>query len=380
MLHNFIKKNFVLITLYVLFFSQTFGNFGSIYRSGINLYLYDIFALISCILLLLIIIKNKIFEVNLPFLILQTLFGFLILVSLFSYSLLGYEESMKAILYLIRFGVYFFLLYFVYLIIKSSLVSFVSFKNLLTANFIFLVFLCFVQWVFFQDLGVFEKFGYDPHFNRLVGPFMDPNFLGFFLVLYLIINAPFIKSYFILYFGSILILLTQSRSALITFFGFIIFWIIYKRNIHYFLVLLIMLFGIFGSQIISRIEHTSRANDSVNLRFESYQNGLNLAYFSDYLGIGMNNYKVYQKSFLMTFNDTNSSNFNDSSWISVMVFGGVIAVFLLFLFFVSLTTSISGFVVFAIIFINSNIINSLFYPPLMFYILLTMYLYYLKKS
>ena len=141
-----------------------------------------------------------------------------------------------------------------------------------------------------------------------------------------------------------------------------------------------MLFGIFGSQIISRIEHTSRANDSVNLRFESYQNGFNLAYFSDYLGIGMNNYKVYQKSFLMTFNDTNSSNFNDSSWISVMVFGGVIAVFLLFLFFLSLTTSISGFVVFAIIFINSNIINSLFYPPLMFYILLTMYLYYLKKS
>ena len=99
MLHNFIQKNFVLITFYVLFFSQTFGNFGSIYRSGINLYLYDIFALISCVLVLLIVIKNKIFEVNLPFLILQTLFGFLILVSLFSYSLLGYEESMKAILY-----------------------------------------------------------------------------------------------------------------------------------------------------------------------------------------------------------------------------------------------------------------------------------------
>jgi hypothetical protein len=159
------------------------------------------------------------------------------------------------------------------------------------------------------------------------------------------------------------------------------FWFLYQKNLKYFFVILLMLLGIFGSPIISRIEHTSRANDSVNLRFDSYENGLNLTHFSDYLGVGFNNYKIYQRSFSMGFDDTNSSNFNDSSWISLLVLGGLLSVVLLFGFLLSINFSVLGLVLLFITMINTNIINSLFYPPLTFMILLVMFVnYYFTKN
>lgn len=375
-------KSFLKVLFYILVLSQTLGNFGSIFRSlGLNLYLYDVIALISILILGIIVFKQRLFRITLPFLILFTLYGVLVLVSFFSYQNIGFSESVRSFLYLLRFGVYFFLLYFVYLTIRSKEVSNEFLMKVLRDNYIFLVLLCLIQWVFFQDLGEYQKFGYDPHVNRLVGPFMDPNFLGFYLVLYLILNSKFIHSNFILFSSSTLIFLTQSRSALISFFIFMTFWFLYQKNLKYLFVILLMLLGIFGSPIISRIEHTSRANDSVNLRFDSYENGLNLTQFSDYLGVGFNNYKIYQRSFSMGFDDTNSSNFNDSSWISLLVLGGLLSVVLLFGFLLSINFSVLGLVLLFITMINTNIINSLFYPPLTFMILLVMFVnYYFVKN
>ena len=365
------------VLLYVLVFSQTLGNFGSIFRSlGINFYIYDLVSILGLFFLIIFSIKNGWFRVSLPFLIIQSLYGVLVIVSLFSYQNLGFSETIKSLLYLLRFGVYFYLLYFVYLTISSNAVSFDFLKKIFWNNYIFLLFLVLIQWIFLRDLGEYQKYGYDPHFSRVVGPFMDPNFLGFYLVIYLILNARFISSNFILFSSSFLIFLTQSRSALICYFIFMVFWLLYQKNLKYLIVLILMVIGIYGSPIISRIEHSSRANDSVNLRFESYENGLNLIEFSDYLGIGVNNYKIYQRSFSMNFDDTNSSNFNDSSWISIIVLGGVVSALLLFGFLLSLNFSVVGFAILTVTLINTNIINSLFYPPLTFFILMLMFMNY----
>jgi len=375
---------FLKVILTLTFLSFTFANFGSVIRSsGFNIFIFDIFSLISCILMTIYLVKRKKFIINLQFL-LGNFFGFFCLFILFfSFSYFNFEENLKSFFYLIRFFLYFYNSYLIYILYKEKEIQLTFVKNLIFVNFLFLILLIIIQIIWFHDLSEVTEYGYDPHFGRVVGSFLDPNFLGFYLILYLWITT-FIFPNKIVSLTSIFILLaTQSRSALLTLFLFFGLWFLFKRNAESLIYALLTLAFVLLTPMLQKIEHFSRPNDSANLRLQSFENGLLISQFTDYMGIGFNNYKSYQKSLGLLEEsrlNTNVSNFNDSSFISIYVFSGVFGVLIFMVFLISFIQNVSGFILLLIIIFNSNMNNSLFYPPTSFTIFLLMFMTTLGKQ
>jgi len=369
---------FIKISLVALFFSFTLANFGSVFRSdGFNLYFFDIVTLFSCLLLALYIIKKHYFSVNLSFLI-GNLFGLMsFIILILSHHYFNFDDGLKSFFYLGRFLIYFYNSYFIYILLKEREISINFLKKLFFGNFIFLIILILVQIVWFNDLYSVSNFGYDPHFGRVVGSFLDPNFLGFYLVLYLWIATFIFPNAFVSFTSFFLILATQSRSSFLTLFLFLGLWFLIKRKLMPLIFALLAIGFVVITPMLQRFEHISKSNDSINLRLQSFENGFLIAQFSDYMGIGFNNYKTYQKTLGLLEEsrlNTNFSNFNDSSFISIYVFSGFLGILIFVIFLATFLKNDFGIMLICLILFNSNMNNSLFYPPTSFTILLLLFI------
>jgi hypothetical protein len=376
--------NFIKLCVVVLVFSFTFANFGSIFRSGgLNIFIFDIVSFLIFFPLVIYILKLKKFSVNLPF-IFGNFFGFLSLTVLyFSFQNFNLEENLKSFFYLSRFFVYFYNSYLIYILISEKELTQEFIKKVLFINFLFFIFLIIVQLTIFYDLSEISVYGYDPHFGRVVGSFLDPNFLGFYLILYFWFATFIIENRIISISSFSLILATQSRSALLTLFIFFLLWLIIKRKIDPLIYSMLTVVFILFSPMLQKFEHYSKANDSVNLRFQSFENGYLISRFSDFLGIGFNNYKNYQKSLGLLDEsrvNTNVSNFNDSSFVSIYVLSGILGLSVFILFLSSFLKNTSALILILIVFISSNMNNLLFYPPISFTIFLFIFISLLEKK
>jgi len=117
-----------------------------------------------------------------------SLFSLICLASLaFNAPLLSSGEVVVAFLYLIRWLVYAGIYFVVYDLTKNlklktkNLLSLLVIVGLVTAVFGLL------QYLFLPDTRFLEKYGWDPHYYRVIGTFLDPGFLGLIFVLSLII-------------------------------------------------------------------------------------------------------------------------------------------------------------------------------------------------
>jgi len=137
--------------------------------------------------------------------------------------------------------------------------------------------------------------------------------------------------------------------------------------------LIVLFFGY--SSLPQRFEQTSTANDSLALRYESWNSALQIYQASPYFGIGIGNYKNY----LIGLNlikpenyNQNSNNYSDSSLLSVLVFGGILGLILYLIFLLSYARNFKNLVFLILVLVNSLIINSLFFPGLAVLIFLTL--------
>lgn len=160
-----------------------------------------------------------------------------------------------------------------------------------------------VQYFFWPDLTALKYLNWDPHYYRLAGTFLDPNFTGIILVLSLFLLFSYPKltiihySLFIIHY--LALALTYSRASWLAFLGGMAVILAYKKKLKFLgILVLIMILTLFalpkkwGGEGV-RLERTS----SVFSRLESWQNALIIAKKHPFFGVGFNTYRYAQKKY-----------------------------------------------------------------------------------
>ncbi|MFH1896285.1 MAG: O-antigen ligase family protein, partial [bacterium] len=181
-----------------------------------------------------------------------------------------------------------------------------DFFNWLIASGVLLALAGFVQLLFFPDWSQFTYLGWDPHKNRLLSTFFDPNFTGIYLVL--VINLLF-KTFFdrsprattegrpytALLICVVALVLTFSRSAWLAMAVSIFIWGLLKsRRLLLGAVVLAFLAYFAVPRIQTRIAGGFDPDDSARLRFQSWGQTWDVAKDNLFLGVGFNTFRYAQ--------------------------------------------------------------------------------------
>lgn len=256
-----------------------------------------------------------------------------------------------------------------------------------------------LQFIFIPDLRFLQTSGWDPHYFRAVSTFLDPNFLGGFLVLSLLSTFlyEFKNQKLRIFFLSLLYIcltLTFSRSSYLFFFvSFFSLGLLArsKRLFSFSILLTLTLFlNFYIYQLTVAVPRNIDREDSAMNRFDTWNQGLELFLKHPVFGVGFNNYKYALEKYKLTNNaqiNQRGSASNDASLLFVLSTTGLIG-FVVFLLFIisSLLYGLrsrgvsSGQIVFSGILgllVNSIFINSVFYP--LIFIWLILYLGALKE-
>lgn len=248
----------------------------------------------------------------------------------------------------------------------------------------------YIQYFFYPSLRNLFYLGWDEHLYRMFSVFLDPNFLGAFLVLLLMLTLGLIyklsktgnnKTFLILsplgVFTLIAIYLTYSRSAfvmlIISLVSFL--FLIGKKKVILISVLFLLLI-IFLMPKSFQTEGTNlfRTFSSVQ-RIESSQIAVKIFQESPVFGVGFNAYRYAQNKLGLNNKNwqiTHSGAGTDNSFIFVLATTGIIGIisyiYLIFSFFslsrANLKKNVFSLILFsslAGLIFNSLFINSLFY-------------------
>ncbi len=285
--------------------------------------------------------------------------------------------------YILRFSAYLMLCWLVYSNAFGNLKKQVDL--ILISSGVGLAILGLLQLIFLPDLSFLSKYGWDPHYFRTVSTFLDPNFAGAFfsLTLLLFLNKPITKKAIVFFVITYLALLTTfSRSSYLMFLvsGLSISYFNKSKKLAFKVILLflILLLGFqLYTQLISKPRNIDREK-SASLRISTWQQGWQLFSSHSILGIGFNSYKYAVKQYNLAdpqFLQSHGSSSNDSSLLFVAATTGIIGLlsYIYFLFSLGINNPNNRLVTIPAILgllIHSIFANSLFFPPILFWLLL----------
>lgn len=310
-------------------------------------------------------------------------------------------EVITGSMYLIRW-IFYALLYFVtYHSIKTEK----EFKNVitaLTASAVLLAIIGFIQLAVYPNLAELEEYGWDPHINRLVSTWLDPNFLGgLFAFIISILTGLALhtkKTTHKLYLTApILILLvalflTYSRSAYLSLAaGIFVISLIKSRK----LLIIGLILVTIGLAVSDRArERTAELAQSVTaiftqtaqnpdptarLRIKSYNQTLQLIEKRPLLGVGYNNLRAvnHQEGFV-TSTDIHNAGGSDSSLLTILATTGIIGFIPFILIYIfalrgawqnarrtGIALGLFGGII--ALLVHSLFVNSLLYSPILIY-------------
>jgi len=199
-----------------------------------------------------------------------------------------------------------------------------------------------IQYFFWPDLTTLKYVGWDPHYYRLTGTLLDPNFTGIILVLSLILLISKFKPSLIYY--SLLIVLylslalTYSRASWLAFLGGVGNWFWLKEGKKGGRVIIFIIFIIIITAIVLprgmggegvKLERTS----SVFSRVGSWRQALIITKDHPLLGVGFNTYRYTQKKYGFLGDDwqvSHSGGGVDNSFLFVLVTSGILGLVGLF--------------------------------------------------
>lgn len=248
-----------------------------------------------------------------------------------------------------------------------------------------------LQLIFLPNLIFLTKYGWDPHYFRTASTFLDPNFLGSFFVLTLILlsqNHQKRWDLIIFFVVFIALLTTFSRGAYLAFLGGFITISIFQKSLRLALIT-VLLFSILilGFMTYERLVSQPRGIDraqSARFRFNTWFQGIRLFQTYPILGVGFNSYKYALREENLgdeQFLQSHGSSTNDSSLLYVASTTGILgfSAFMLFIFSLFITGLESfysenkfGLVLIAgliSLIIQSFFANTLFYPHLLLWLL-----------
>jgi O-antigen ligase len=280
---------------------------------------------------------------------------------------------------------------------------------------IIIVLLGYLQYFFFSSLKPLYYLGWDDHMYRLFSVFLDPNYTGALLVLYLLflggilydlsnkknrsslkvslfkttivprnylLTAVSITSIFTL----IALFLTFSRSSLLMLLvGVSSFFILIgkKKYILILLTVLLVFIAIISSKFYVENINLLRKT-STNARIGNYEVAMSIIKDHPFLGIGFNTYRYAKEYYHIKSNWTNAPSHADAgvdnSFLFVLVTTGIVglcAYFLLwwkllrraFIHFKKYKNGKAAVIIASGVglFIHALFINSLFFPAIMFW-------------
>lgn len=260
----------------------------------------------------------------------------------------------------------------------------------------------FVQLLLVPDFGLIARdFGWDPHRNRLLATFFDPNFTGAYLALTLALLLPkFLGGFapptattvaggpparlFLNVVGLAILLtallLTFSRSAWLLF-GVIVgmLGLLRWRWLLFLSLLLAFSAYFFVPRVQTRLSGVTDPADSAHFRLLSWQKTVEIA--RDYLwtGVGFNAFRYAQADYgFFDYRQPlggHAGAGSDSSWLLVLATTGVFGFLAYLTLYFSLMwkawrgrREVLGLSLLAVLIgliFEANFINSLFFPPIM---------------
>ncbi|MCH7730504.1 O-antigen ligase family protein [Patescibacteria group bacterium] len=370
-------KRLIFVYLVLFPFGQILRTSISLYGRNIRLHPVDFVALI--IFLLWIFEKSRRPKIYtwIKALVVTSVFSLL-----FSLSLFQLEEIYVGAMYLVRVFAYI----SVFLIswdvvrekaqLKSNLFMSLIAVSLATAIF------GWIQYFLYPDLRSLAAYGWDDHYFRLIGTFLDPGFTSIILVFGLIATLAkyhrvkskrlvFLSAFFL-----ITIAFTYSRAGYLATLGGLLTLLYLKGKIRVFLVSVVVF-------ILSILILPKPGGEGVNLgrttsifaRVANYSETLQIFKKSPVFGVGFNNLCIYRERYLGYLStDAHSCGGADSSLLFILAVTGILGLFVFAGLAIYLVKNVSsntfGLTLLAsmsAVFIHSFFHNSLFYPWVMGY-------------
>ncbi len=225
-----------------------------------------------------------------------------------NFNNLSSNHAFTAFLYWVRFASYAVVYYVIVTIDKHSIK--IAKKLLLVSGTIF-IFLGFIQYFLYANLRNLYYLGWDEHNYRLFSTFLDPNFAGTFLTLFLLFLLAHIEKIFnkdksniaklgiLAVLNIVAIFLTYSRSAIIMLIVGVGSYLILINKKKYLLVLIgtmflafLLLYPTFNKENTNLFRTTSSF-----ARLETYSNALKIISDRPFVGVGFNAYRYSQESY-----------------------------------------------------------------------------------
>jgi hypothetical protein len=382
------------ISFYITLLLVILNQLTSVFKNfGLSIYLFDIAVLVFTIfwLVYFLLVKKsfKLPKKSYLFIIFSLIAGTSLLIVSPNFKL---DELLISGFYLFRFIIYLFSGIVVFNIIENKMMSKEKVFQAFVVSGVLLAFLGFIQLLILPDFTVLDPdLGWDPHKNRLASTFFDPNFTGAYFVLCL--TLLFDKFYSVnkknskleikdaVFFLVLLIalVLTFSRSAWGMFGVVVLIYGLFRSRIlliSAFFVAFLAYFAI--PRVQTRLSGVTDPADSASLRLDSWRNTVKIIKDNFWAGTGFNTYRYVQRDYgFLTpdSEDIHSGAGSDSSLLFVFATTGIFGflVYLLGVLFVSFgdfaqknknwllsLALVMGFI------LESQFINSLFYPQIMF--------------
>jgi O-antigen ligase len=367
------------VLFYLCVAALALGQFSSISKSGpANIYVFDLLVGIFALTGTSYFLIKRSFKIDLfhGFLF---VFGLVAALSLFiRFEQLTGSQMLVSASYLVRFVSYLFAGITVYNMVKNRLISSDEILKAFIYSGLMLAVLGFIQLAVFPDFEQLDpSLGWDPHKNRLASTFFDPNFAGMYLVIVLIFHinrAGKTNKFLWAFYAAILflsILLTFSRSAWAALAVVVMIYGIFRYRILLLASLLVAFSAYyFVPRVQTRISGTTDPADSAQFRFISWKNAYEIASDNLLTGVGFNSYRYVQLEYGFLTPDSEESHSgsgSDSSLLLIIATTGIIGlgVFLSSFIFIN-SWDLTKLALFVSLFLESQFINSLFYPQILF--------------
>jgi len=215
-----------------------------------------------------------------------------------------------------------------------------------------IIFLGIIQYVFYSSLRNLFYLGWDDHLYRLFSTFLDPNFSGMFLVIFLLFILPFLRDSIqrkdqhkaVLWavlssVAFISVLLTYSRGAYIMLIvGIFVYLFLNGKKVLAGISILIILITIMFSANTKVEGLNPFRTASSNARLESMKNALQISRDHPLFGVGFNAYRYAQIAYgfrvAYTPFPSHSDSGTDNSFLFIFTTTGIIgfAAYLYFLY------------------------------------------------
>lgn len=382
--------------LYIAFVLLTLAQLTAMNKSsGLNIYLFDIGVIILSLGGTIQLLLSKKFYLPLGFLL------FLLFVFAASISLLVNSHYYQmpqlfiALFYLVRLFFYFLAGVVVFNMLVTKVIDADALVGMIVQSGVLVAVLGILQLFILPDFEVLDSsLGWDPHKSRLASTFFDPNFVSAYLVISFTLafeklisnkrSSTYTYGVLCIVFLIVSIILTFSRSGWLFLSVVVLMYGLYRTK-WLLAVAAVLVFSAYFAvpRIQTRVSGITDPADSAHFRLISWNNTIEIIKDNVVFGVGYNAFRYVQQGYgfieFGTFGG-NSGAGSDASLLFVFATTGIIGLVLYLLCYVVFISKAYinrnngyNFAILSVLLgllLQSVFINSLFYPQIMFVMLL----------